>query len=541
MAALVIYRFDPMEIPAFRLGTLSLIFIYAFYSLILYLASLWQPRSLNHQILLWVDILWITSVIILRHGSSSFYFIFYYFAILSASFREDLTPGMRVVWVCSLFYFLICMGDYLLNHDLEFDRFLIRITCLLAFGYMIAYRGQFEIARKNRLSLYNEISLLPNPRFGVDRFVALVMERLLHLYKADSCLLLLKGEGDEEYQLRMADRSHPERGGHAETIPAEFAAYLLKLPDNLAIAYNGRSRSRWRWKRSVYAFPVQSKERAPHERGGLPSPEQEKEFGEKLAVSLDAASYVTVPIYHYEEYLGRLYLISESYLFNDTDASFLLDVLRFILPLMDHIRLVDNLASEAAEQERQRIARDIHDRVIQPYIGLHFGLSALHRKIKAHTLSVEDIERLMEMADGSIEDIRTYTRQLKNEVDREEGLASALRRFADRFHQATGVQVDFEIGKISSLTGRLTAEVFQMIVEGLSNVRRHTLANYATIGLSERQDNLVLTIKNGPWETANVISFTPKSIAGRAEALGGQHKVVRHVNGISIVEVTIPL
>src|SRR4029078_5549779 len=80
---------------------------------------------------------------------------------------------------------------------------------------------------------------------------------------------------------------------------------------------------------------------------------------------------------------GRAYLTPKgSRSLGPSDLEFLLQVLEQVTPVVETIRLVDRLASNAAEQERKKIARDIHDSVIQPYIGLQLGLVGLRQKIE---------------------------------------------------------------------------------------------------------------------------------------------------------------
>jgi signal transduction histidine kinase len=67
--------------------------------------------------------------------------------------------------------------------------------------------------------------------------------------------------------------------------------------------------------------------------------------------------------------------------FDIEDATFLLQAMDQVLPVIENIRLVDRLASGAAEEERRRIARSVHDRVIQPYLGLQIGIKALQREL----------------------------------------------------------------------------------------------------------------------------------------------------------------
>jgi signal transduction histidine kinase len=90
------------------------------------------------------------------------------------------------------------------------------------------------------------------------------------------------------------------------------------------------------------------------------------------------------------------------------------------------------------------------------------------------------------------------------------------------------------------INDRLVAEVFQMIVEGLSNIRRHTQAGCASIGLTRQNDCLILRIANDGADAVPT-RFIPRSIAERAAALGGQVRVEHIAGGGTQVTVEIPL
>ena len=69
---------------------------------------------------------------------------------------------------------------------------------------------------------------------------------------------------------------------------------------------------------------------------------------------------MTVPLRYRGETLGRLYLTAARWrAFDTSDVAFLLQVLEHTMPTIENIRLVDRLASAAADMERQRIARDL--------------------------------------------------------------------------------------------------------------------------------------------------------------------------------------
>src|SRR5258705_8980686 len=76
--------------------------------------------------------------------------------------------------------------------------------------------------------------------------------------------------------------------------------------------------------------------------------------------------------------------------FSEADIRFLSQVVESVMPAIENIRLVDRLASDAAEHERKRIALDLHDTTIQPFIGLKMGLSAIRQRLDRGDVDVAD-------------------------------------------------------------------------------------------------------------------------------------------------------
>src|SRR5262249_29916464 len=254
----------------------------------------------------------------------------------------------------------------------------------------------------------------------------------------------------------------------------------------------------------------------------LAAPQQE------ISEILAAEAYITVPVRYRGETVGRLYLTAtRRYTFERSDIDFLLQVLEHTMPTIDNIRLVDRLASEAAEAERRRMARDLHDSVIQPYIGLQMGLVAIEKKLATHSPDAqEDLKQLLALTSAGIADLRHYMGELRETGAPESvllpaGLLPAVQRFARKFAEATGISVHVEAKTALPVHDRLAAEVFQMVAEGLSNVRRHTRSAQATVTLACDNEHLCLSIANDTTPGTVPVSFTPHSIAERAVALGG--------------------
>jgi signal transduction histidine kinase len=160
---------------------------------------------------------------------------------------------------------------------------------------------------------------------------------------------------------------------------------------------------------------------------------------------------------------------------------------------------------------------------------------------EAVTTLMNRMDRLIEMTNMGIDDLRGYVSGLKQESHHAGSLLPAVRRFAARFREATGidVRIEAEQGDIR-VNDRLAAEVFQMTAEALSNIRRHTPARNALVSLNASNGALRLRIENDGAINGSTL-FTPRSISERAERLGGRLHVERlEPDRISIV-VEVPL
>src|SRR5581483_10172320 len=111
------------------------------------------------------------------------------------------------------------------------------------------------------------------------------------------------------------------------------------------------------------------------------------------------------------------------------------------------------------------------------------------------------------------------------------------------------IQVDLNIASEIQINDRLAAELFHMVVEGLSNIRRHTQAVRAGIGLRCAEGQVHLTVENDGIGNGNGNGgghrvdplFVPHSLSGRTQALGGEIKVESRGDGGTIVRIDIPL
>ena len=356
-------------------------------------------------------------------------------------------------------------------------------------------------------------------------------------YNAETCLLVIPGKpGSESYQIyRVTRGTTPSRSAPPE-IDGETAAQFLAPSLENAVIYRRHRSSQTR------LFDVKTKLFT----------DGESTESDKLAGMLDAQHYLSMPVYYRHQPVGRLYIINGPTRVDIPDMEFLAQLMDHVTPVMENIRLIDNLASDAAEQERRRIAHDIHDSVIQPYLGLQFGLSALDQKLEAGDTSIRgNVQELLELTNHELAELRRFVWGLRANEEKADVLLPAIERYAERFSLVTGIKVDVEARGKVKVNDRLAAELFQIVAEGLSNVRRHAFCRDARVEISCQDSSLLLEIKNSRPRhnpelergdgNETVKPFRPHSIAERASSLGGDTKVFVDEKDYTVVSIGIPL
>jgi signal transduction histidine kinase len=532
-SALLIIVIDPAEPSRHVALTYTTLALYTIYSVTLYGLALRCSPILEsvYRWAHWADVGWYTLLISLSNGTSSIFFFGFFFAILVAAFRRGFAEGLRVTIASALLFGGVGLATAPQGAQFELNRSLVRPIYLLVLGYMMAYWGGFELTLKRRLALLKDIMTLSNPRFGIDRTLGSLLERLRAFYDADHAILITIDPQTGDHRIRRADRFDPERATTTEPLPAEVAAQLLALPPETAAVFHARLPF-WSFRTPYYAYNAMS---------GTPLVDG-RSTSRIIAAMLDAAAFVAIPFRDRHEVIGRLYLTDRKRSFEASDADFLLQAIEHVIPVIDNVRLVDRLATNAADEERQRIARDLHDSVIQPYIGLQIGLSAVRQKLANGNADLEhDIETLLKLTNDGIADLRGYVHGLKSSAERDSSLVPAIRRFGAKFAEATGINVQVEASADMRGNDRLAAEVFQMIAEGLSNIRRHTHATRASVCLQRHDRTLRLRIENDAPDGEPVRIFKPRSISERAAALGGRAEIEQEPGKHTAVLVEIPL
>jgi two-component system sensor histidine kinase UhpB len=147
----------------------------------------------------------------------------------------------------------------------------------------------------------------------------------------------------------------------------------------------------------------------------------------------------------------------------------------------------------AQEEERQRIARGLHDEVGQTMTGVLLLLKRL-----AHGATPEQRAALSEAQAGvkmSLEDVRRTAQELRPEILDHLGLPSALTNLARTFSARTGIPIRRQLPtQLADLDPQVELVLYRVAQEGLTNAARHSGASEVTLTLEYDADSVVLRV-----------------------------------------------
>lgn len=162
----------------------------------------------------------------------------------------------------------------------------------------------------------------------------------------------------------------------------------------------------------------------------------------------------------------------------------------------DDLRRYAQNVTTALEQERIRIARDLHDGVAQPLIVLQRGLSRLDGESGDEMSAQRTIVELRDVARETLESVRRTTRALRPALLDDLGLLPALESLADRRRDdQLGVEVRL-IGKPRRLSSDLEIAAFRIAQEALNNVSNHSGATSARLAVEFGPDYFILAVED---------------------------------------------
>jgi two-component system NarL family sensor kinase len=218
---------------------------------------------------------------------------------------------------------------------------------------------------------------------------------------------------------------------------------------------------------------------------------------------------------------------------------------------IEQFRLDAEVQKLAAIEERERIAREIHDGLAQTVSLLHLRIRQAQAKASREQVSLldNDLEEMALISDGAYEEVRNSISGLRIPRTPGQGLAAALGRLLHDFTAQTRLPVELKADGADTvrLSPETELQVVQIVREALHNVRKHAQVDRASVQV-EHQDAVILVRvedRGRGFDPATIaadgLPFGLRSMRERAERCGGTLEVVSAPGCGTRVTMILPL
>jgi signal transduction histidine kinase len=228
-------------------------------------------------------------------------------------------------------------------------------------------------------------------------------------------------------------------------------------------------------------------------------------------------SFLGVPIVARGGIIGAFYLTDKvgADAFDERDQELIEMLAAHAAIAIENARLWERSRELSVVEERNRVARELHDSVTQNLFGVVLAAEA------AATLLDRDppearvqLARVQELAQAGMEELRSLIFELRPAALADEGLAATLRKHLAVLRRVHHQDIALKVAGAPRPGGANDGDVFRIAQEAVHNAVRHAEADHIRVGLDGRNGHLVLTVDD------DGVGFDPDEAAMRARRLG---------------------
>jgi NarL family two-component system sensor histidine kinase YdfH len=199
--------------------------------------------------------------------------------------------------------------------------------------------------------------------------------------------------------------------------------------------------------------------------------------------------------------------------------------------------------------ERQRMARELHDTLAQGLAGVILQLEAADSHLSSSNAGKAQsiLQQAMERARHTLSDSRRVIDDLRSGINSSVGLEEAIRREVQRFSDASGISCQVDLSLTEPVSEVESETIQRMVTEGLTNTARYAHASHAWVKLLKRDDHIELEVGD------DGAGFDPEKTVGRsghygllgmterARLAGGILEIISTTGKGSLLKLTIPV
>ncbi len=345
------------------------------------------------------------------------------------------------------------------------------------------------------------------------------------------------------------------------TLRAEFAA--VRLIDLYTRAVDGVPFERIAQIRIPLEAPEPIELEKPYMLNDLkPPPPERDDWYAKVwrAIDRPLRAGMGTPLACEGKTIGVVSVASTRTPFSDDDLELLQIVAERIGPVIARGRVVERLTAaqrrlaqlsrrllNAQEEERRRVARELHDELGQVLTAVKINLESLQG---SGTLSASDLRDAVKSVDEAVTSVHELALELRPSILDDLGLSAALRWQLDRRARQAGVVPHIQIGEIPRLPAEVETASFRVAQEALTNVLRHARAKAVwleaglrdgALELSVSDDGVGFDVEAARERASSGASMGLLSMEERVSLLGGSFEILSSSGRGSSVRARFPL
>jgi len=501
-----------------------------------------------------VDLSVAAAVTLFSGDTNNPFWVLFLFTLLAAAYRWGLAETVATAFAAVLLLSVEAVVAGLALHtggpffqgQFETSRLIMRSAYLLTAGVLTGYLADNEKQFRVEITAIAEIMSRADVRAGLRQTMAAVFDALLRLFEAKRALLVVHETGTD--QLFMWEAGQSVKGSAPEIRSMRLES------DNLSTYMFAPAAFAWhavRRRRGGETFDIAAVDSS----GSRLADPQPWTFSQEFLTAVQPFDrLLAVGIELGNEWTGRLFLVDPLVGADRMGVlGFGLRIVRQIAPAVQNVYLMRRLRSAAAAMERARIARELHDGVIQAVTGVEIQVAALSLRLANESPSVaSELRRLKMILREEVVSLRELMHRMKPLELGPHQLVDALEDSVQRFQRETGISARFvtQLDRIA-LTPRACREVAQILHEALVNVRRHSGARNVFVRLTAVNGDCRLSIDDdgcgfpfaGRFSQADLEATRkgPLVIKERVRLLGGELTIESDPGRGARLEIAVPI
>jgi len=467
--------------------------------------------------------------------------VFFIFVLLAAALRWGVAPTAATGAAIALWYLAEAVLQPPLAEEFDVTRFLMRTAYLLVATLVLAQLAGIQRA------FYTDNYLLSRVLAGLKRGDSFtesledVLEAALVYTGAERAVLALADETAERLYIWQMLSAQSPRAAHVsldERPRAERAALFFDAPAAALVWSAARGRDGSLRVRALGA-------------DGTAQPRDvEPEPHLALIDRYGATGYVGVSV-RLPQWDVRLY-VCNAIRVTDGDLRFLQRFGMHLGPALHSQYFVSRLRTRIGAVERARLARELHDGLIQSLLGLEMEIQAVRQTHGTTEPRMEEtLERVQHNLHRTVLDTRDLMAELRPHPVSRAGLLPEVSGLVERFRNDTGIDARFSTDlETLDCAPRTCLEVSRIVREALINVRKHSGANQVMVHFGRREGRWTLSIDdNGrgfnfagrrAQAELEAAGLGPVTIQERVQAIGGSLTVQSNPGSGARLEISWP-